>query len=102
MKTMKIHMIKIQLKRRKKNRIHLKILRKKLFFNMDNIKRQVMSSALEKYLNYQDDVIKVLVKKIEQLKNKRKEVPNIELLCYRLFDYLIRNQSNNLVFRFHH
>ena len=51
MKIMKIHMIKIQLKRRKKNRIHLKILRKKLFFNMDNIKRQVMSSVLEKYLN---------------------------------------------------
>ena len=69
---------------------------------MDNIKRQVMSSALEKYLNYQDDVIKVLVKKIEQLKNKNKEDPDIKLLCYRLFDYLIRNQSNNLVFRFHH
>ena len=38
---------------------------------MDNIKRQVMSSALEKYLNYQDDVIKALVKKIKQLKNKK-------------------------------
>ena len=90
------------IKKKKKKRIHLNILRKKLFFNMDNIKRQVMSSALEKYLNYQDDVIKVLVKKIEQLKNKHKEDPDIELLCYRLFDYLIRNQSNNLVFRFHH
>ena len=90
------------IKKKKKKRIRLNILRKKRFFNMDNIKRQVMSSALEKYLNYQDDVIKVLVKKIEQLKNKRKEDPNIELLCYRLFDYLIRNQSNNLVFRFHH
>ncbi len=42
------------------------------------------------------------MKKIEQLKNKNKEDPDIKLLCYRLFDYLIRNQSNNLEFRFHH
>ena len=42
------------------------------------------------------------MKKIKQIKNKNKEDQDIALLYYRLFDYLIRNQSNNLVFGFHH
>ena len=69
---------------------------------MEGIKRKEISSTFEKYIKNQNDVIKLLVKKIEFLKNKNKKDPQLGPLCYRLFDYLIRNQSNNLVLRFHH
>ena len=89
-------------KKRKRKRINLDLLRKKYFFQMEGIKRKEISSTFEKYIKNQNDVIKLLVKKIEFLKNKNKKDPQLGPLCYRLFDYLIRNQSNNLVLRFHH
>ena len=89
-------------KKRKRKRINLDLLRKKYFFQMEGIKRKEISSTFEKYIKNQNDVIKLLVKKIEFLKNKNKKDSQLGPLCYRLFDYLIRNQSNNLVLRFHH
>ena len=89
-------------RKKKRKKINLNLLRKKYFFLMDGIKRKEISSTFEKYIKNQNDVIKLLVKKIESLKNKNKKNSELGPLCYRLFDYLIRNQSNNLVLRFHH
>ena len=89
-------------RKKKKKKIHLNILRKRLFFQMKNIKRKKMSSIFDKYLKYGDEIISVLVENIERLKNKNKNNSLIGILCYRLFDYLIRTQSTNLVLTFHH
>ena len=89
-------------RKKKKKKIHLNILRKRLFFQMKNIKRKKMSSIFDKYLKYGDEIISVLVENIERLKNKNKNNSLIGILCYRLFDYLIRTQSPNLVLTFHH
>ena len=88
--------------KKKRKRINLNLLRKKYFFLMEGIKRKEIASTFEKYIKNQNDVIKLLVKRIESLKNKNKTNSELGPLCYRLFDYLIRNQSNNLVLRFHH
>ena len=85
--------------RKKKKKLKLNILRKKIFFQMKGIKRKVMSNLLDKYMKYEDEIIKVYVKNIEKLKNKNKEDPQISFLCFKLFDYCIRNRSNNSVFR---
>ena len=66
---------------------------------MNGIKRKVMSNLLDQYMKYEDEVIKVYVKNIETLKNKNKEDLQISFLCFKLFDYCIRNRSNNSVFR---
>ena len=89
-------------RKKKKKKIHLNILRKRLFFQLKNIKRKKMSSIFDKYLKYGDEIISVLVENIERLKNKNKNNSLIGILCYRLFDYLIRTQSTNLVLTFHH
>ena len=93
---------KINQKKKKKKKINLKILRKKMFFQMKGIKRKEMSSIFDKYLRYGDEIISVIVENIERIKNKNKNDSRIGILCYRLFDYLIRNQSPNLVLNFHH
>ena len=89
-------------KKKKKRKIHLNILRKRFFFQMKGIKRKEMSSIFNKYLKNGDEIISVLVENIEKIKNKNKNDSRIGILCYRLFDYLIRNQSINLVLTYHY